>query len=49
VVDQFERAFLEELMKKAEGNVKLASRLSGIERMQLKRLLKKRGYRGGGT
>ena len=43
VVEQFEREFLAELLKKAQGNIKLASRLSGIERMQLKRLLKKRG------
>ncbi len=43
VVDHFEREFLADLLKKSEGNIKLASRLSGIERMQLKRLLKKRG------
>jgi transcriptional regulator with PAS, ATPase and Fis domain len=43
VVEQFEREFLAELLQKANGSIKLASRLSGIERMQLKRLLKKRG------
>ena len=45
VVEQFERRFLTELLAKAEGNVKLASRLSGIERTQLKRMMKKRGLR----
>jgi DNA-binding NtrC family response regulator len=41
VVDRFERQFLTELMQEHDGNVKRASRASGIERTQLKRLLRK--------
>lgn len=43
VVEQFEREFLSELLAKSEGQIKVASRISGIERTQLKRLLRKRG------
>jgi DNA-binding NtrC family response regulator len=40
-VDRFEREYLVELLREHAGNVKQASRASGIERTQLKRLLRK--------
>ncbi len=43
VVETFEREFLAELLARSEGQIKVASRISGIERTQLKRLLRKRG------
>ena len=42
-VDRFEREYLSDLMREHDGNVRQASRASGIERMQLKRLLRKHG------
>jgi DNA-binding NtrC family response regulator len=38
---RFERSFLEGLLRDHQGNIKQASRASGIERTQLKRLLRK--------
>jgi DNA-binding NtrC family response regulator len=46
VVDRFEREYLGELMAAHAGNIKQASRSSGIERTQLKRLLRKHGLLG---
>ena len=40
-IARFERDFLVELMRTHEGNIKRASRASGIERTQLKRMLRK--------
>jgi two-component system response regulator AtoC len=42
-VDRFEREYLVQLLREHDGNVRQASRASGIERMQLKRLLRKHG------
>jgi sigma-54 dependent tetracycline resistance transcriptional regulator len=44
-VDRFEREYLTELLREHAGNVKQASRASGIERTQLKRLLRKHGLK----
>ena len=41
--ERFEREYLSELMTAHAGNIKQASRSSGIERTQLKRLLRKHG------
>ena len=41
VVERFERDFLRRLMQEHDGNLRRASRASGIERTQLRRLLKK--------
>lgn len=43
VVAEFERRYLEQLMQDSGGNVSLAARLSGKERRNLGRLLKKHG------
>ena len=40
-IARFERDFLVDLMRTHEGNIKRASRASGIERTQLKRMLRK--------
>ncbi len=42
VIEAFERDFLSDLLRESRGNIKQASRLSGIERTQLKRMLRKR-------
>jgi DNA-binding NtrC family response regulator len=42
-VARFEREYLAELLRNHDGNVRRAARASGIERMQLKRLLRKHG------
>jgi DNA-binding NtrC family response regulator len=44
-IDRFEREYLVELLREHAGNVKQASRASGIERTQLKRLLRKHGLK----
>lgn len=44
----FERSYLLSLMKKTAGNVSAAARLSGTERRQLGKLLKKHGIETGG-
>ena len=42
-IRQFERAYLEELLERARGNISAASRLCGKERRDLGRLLRKHG------
>jgi DNA-binding NtrC family response regulator len=42
---EFERSYLVNLLKEHAGNIKAASRASGIERTQLKRLMRKHGLR----
>ncbi len=42
---EFERGYLVGLLKEHSGNIKAASRASGIERTQLKRLMRKHGLR----
>ena len=42
---EFERGYLQNLLREHQGNIKAASRASGIERTQLKRLMRKHGLR----
>jgi DNA-binding NtrC family response regulator len=42
-ISRFEREFLADLLAQCDGNLRQASRVSGVERMQLKRLLRKHG------
>jgi len=42
---EFERGYLVKLLAEHQGNIKAASRASGIERTQLKRLMRKHGLR----
>jgi DNA-binding NtrC family response regulator len=44
-VEEFERRYLAELLAAHAGNVRQASRASGIERTQLRRLLRRHGLR----
>ena len=46
-LDRFERDYLEQLMRRAAGNVTLAARLAGKERRALGKLLKKHGVERG--
>ena len=43
VVDRFERDYLRDLMDANDGNIKQAARASGMDRTQLKRLLRRHG------
>jgi transcriptional regulator with GAF, ATPase, and Fis domain len=45
-VDAFERAYIAELLTRANGNVSLAARLAGKERSRLGKLLRKHGLCG---
>jgi len=45
-VDEFERAYIVELLTRAKGNVSLAARLAGKERSRLGKLLRKHGWSG---
>ena len=47
VVDGFERRYLTELMEQTSGNLSMASRRSGIDRSNLRRMLKAHGLAGG--
>jgi DNA-binding NtrC family response regulator len=47
VIARFERDYLEDLLIRAGGNLSQASRLSGVERKHLYRLLDKNGLRSG--
>jgi DNA-binding NtrC family response regulator len=41
VIDHFERAYLERLWQKAQGNLSEASRIAGVDRSYIRRLLQK--------
>ncbi len=43
LVERFERSYFERLLEQTQGNVRLAAREAGLERTQLKRLLRKHG------
>jgi DNA-binding NtrC family response regulator len=45
VVEQFERAYLEDLLRRAAGNISEAARIAEVERKYLYRLLDKHGLR----
>jgi two-component system, NtrC family, response regulator GlrR len=44
-IDTFERIYLSEIMRNAQGNVSLAAQLAGKERRTMGRLLKKHGFK----
>ena len=48
-VDAFERGYLSALLDAAGGNMSKASRMAGMDRMYLHRLVQKHGLRGAGT
>ena len=48
VVDDFTRAYVEELLAKARGNVSEAARLSGLSRVALQKILKRLDVDAGG-
>ena len=45
-VEAFERAYLAELLERANGNISLAARLAGKERSRLSKLIRKHGLAG---
>ncbi len=48
-IDGFERAYLSALLEAAGNNMSKASRMAGMDRMYLHRLVQKHGLRGGGA
>jgi DNA-binding NtrC family response regulator len=48
IVEDFERAYLAELLKWSGGNISKAARKAGMDRMYLHRLLQRHGLRDGG-
>ena len=48
-IDLFERGYLTALLDAAGNNMSKASRMAGMDRMYLHRLVQKHGLRGGGT
>jgi DNA-binding NtrC family response regulator len=48
-IDSFERGYLTALLEAAGNNMSKASRMAGMDRMYLHRLVQKHGLRGGGT
>jgi DNA-binding NtrC family response regulator len=48
-IDAFERAYLTALLDAAANNMSKASRMAGMDRMYLHRLVQKHGLRGGGS
>ncbi len=47
VIDSFERGYLSQLLEAAGGNMSKASRMAGMDRMYLHRLVQKHGLRSG--
>ena len=47
LIEGFERDYLKELLERCEGNVSRASREAGIDRVYLRKLLRKHGLDGG--
>lgn len=45
VVDQFDHAYLTDLLRRADGNMSEAARLAGLERKHLYRMLDRLGMR----
>ena len=46
LIQVWEREYVEALLSKAQGNVSLAARQAGIDRVYLHRLMKKHGLGG---
>ena len=46
LVARFEREYLEDLVKRADGNLSQAARIAGLERKFLYKLLERAGLRG---
>jgi DNA-binding NtrC family response regulator len=49
VVDDFERRYLEALLRWADGNISQAARKAGMDRMYLHRLVQRHGLKRGGS
>jgi DNA-binding NtrC family response regulator len=47
IVDDFERAYLERLLDRHEGNLSAAARAAELDRKHLRELLRKHGLAGG--
>jgi DNA-binding NtrC family response regulator len=45
-IESFERAYVAELLARAQGNISLAARLAGKERSRLSKLIRKHGFSG---
>lgn len=48
-LNEFERAYLERLLERTDGNISEAARIAGIDRSNLKRVLGRLGLRGDGS
>jgi DNA-binding NtrC family response regulator len=46
-IESFERAYVSELLARADGNISLAARLAGKERSRLSKLIRKHGFTRG--
>jgi transcriptional regulator of acetoin/glycerol metabolism len=47
IVDNFEREYMVELLRRSGGNVSEAARQAGLDRSNFRRVLKKHGVAGG--